>query len=239
MSTCGFGSFCRLLCLLGFAALAPVVLASPAAAQSPAIASRWSGTYYYPDGSASVPFEMQLDVRGATFSGRTREPATFGDGSSSELYANIYGSVSGNRVSFTKTYDGTGGVSHSVYYEGRLSADGTRMEGTWEIEWSGRFDAVALDPPPKPAVGPVCDECGRALVREVETGLGFSQMLPSYVLQALINYGNCADRAVDQCRSNCWYYSLAEALPRCDHFDDAGYRACVDQTARGVRISCE
>lgn len=63
------------------------------------------------------------------------------DGAPPTLFASLEGRGDAVSVRFTKTYDGTGGWSHAVAYDGRLSADATEIEGRWTIrqEISGRF----------------------------------------------------------------------------------------------------
>ena len=116
-------------------------------ADAESIAPDWQGNYYYTAGNrhAHVPFTMHLQIDGQTISGRTTEPATFGDGSSAELYADISGRISGTALTFTKTYDGTGGVNHSVQYLGTISANGARMSGSWNIgDFGGSFRATPV-----------------------------------------------------------------------------------------------
>jgi hypothetical protein len=105
-------------------------------------AHHYKGFYYYPDNRKAVPFTMDLRIDGAgEVTGRAKEPATFGNGTSSYLYANIVGSIDGNHVFFTKTYDGTGGVTHSVQYQGTIDRDGS-ISGSWRIgDVGGGFDA--------------------------------------------------------------------------------------------------
>jgi len=65
------------------------------------------------------------------------------------LFANLRGTVSGKAITFTKTYDGTGGVSHSVFYQGTISSDGRSMSGRWNIgTFGGTFSAVATSRAP-------------------------------------------------------------------------------------------
>ena len=98
----------------------------------------WSGRYFYgKNNRQSVPFELDLKHEGTTISGRITEPRTFGNPTSNELYATIFGSVEWDgSVRFTKTYDGTAGVSHSVEYVGLLkgSGDWREITGTWRIK---------------------------------------------------------------------------------------------------------
>lgn len=111
--------------------------------------STWSGRYDYQDGKPGAPFTLTINSSGSNFSGGTSEPATFGDGSSSTLTANVAGSVNGNQVSFVKTYDGSGGQHHSIQYNGTLSADGRSISGRWNIgpNWSGPFSAQLTSAP--------------------------------------------------------------------------------------------
>lgn len=103
------------------------------------LAHSWQGHYYYQDSRAPVPFQWQLQSSGATFTGRSTEPATFGSGSSQDLYANIVGSIKGSAVSFIKRYTGSNGVTHAVEYNGWISADGSTMWGTWRVTDSTGF----------------------------------------------------------------------------------------------------
>jgi hypothetical protein len=131
------------LCLL-----CGLVMSGLAIAQNANIATDWNGAYYYPSGDkrSPVPFTLKIQVNGNSFTGRTTEPATFGNGTSSQLFANVSGSVTGAGINFVKTYDGTGGVSHSVQYRGTISADGTSMNGAWNIgSFSGRFSATGTN----------------------------------------------------------------------------------------------
>jgi hypothetical protein len=133
---------------IGFVATtALVLLVFVTAATAQSLATQWQGAYAYADKRAPVPFTLQLQQNQNSISGRTTEPATFGNHSSPNLYANIVGNVSGSNISFTKTYDGTGGVSHSVAYSGTLSADGRSMSGTWRVGTAaGSFQATAVSP---------------------------------------------------------------------------------------------
>lgn len=110
-----------------------------------AIEGVWRGWYHYPnDSQPRVPFELSVTATNRNaFEASLREPNTFGDASSQELFADATGVVAPDGVvSFTKTYDGSGGVSHSVNYNGRLSADGQEVIGSWSIPGSGtgRFE---------------------------------------------------------------------------------------------------
>jgi hypothetical protein len=130
--------------LLAAATLA-LVAGAGLAQDAAALAGTWNGRYSYQSsaGRQEVPFKLELTVRRTSLSGRMTEPATFGDNSSPNLYANVVGIVEGRRVRLIKTYDGTGGQTHSVYYEGVLDPGSTTLSGSWIISdrGSGEFRA--------------------------------------------------------------------------------------------------
>ena len=100
----------------------------------------WNGLFSYPDLFEPTSFVAILIEQGARFSGTTHETCTRGPNLGSLLYATIEGHREGAAVSFIKTYDGTGGWTHSVAYEGLLNGDGTEIEGRWKTSgWSGKF----------------------------------------------------------------------------------------------------
>jgi hypothetical protein len=96
----------------------------------------WHGEYWGGLNARPVNFSLSVRLYGSDCRGRTEEPNTFGHRSAPKLYANIVCRLGGGgrrRLVFTKTYDGTGGQSHSVEYEGEISLDGRRIMGTWRI----------------------------------------------------------------------------------------------------------
>lgn len=94
-------------------------------------ATVWNGVYAYDNAQPPVHFTMTVTTKGKTMTGRLEEPATFGDGTSDKLFADISGTMFGFKVSFKKKYDGTGGQTHTVDYRGTV--DGKTMFGTWEV----------------------------------------------------------------------------------------------------------
>jgi len=109
----------------------------------------WRGYYRYSPRSSNAPVEfvLRLKVQDGAVTGTTVEPRTFGKGPSEYLYANIRGQVTPEgRLSFTKSYDGTGGVSHSVKYTGWLDLDARRITGEWVISSTrGSFDLAFVE----------------------------------------------------------------------------------------------
>jgi len=101
----------------------------------------WHGLYSYPAFLEPIFFVATLIASGPTFTGATHEAAIGQTGAPLTLFANLSGSQTGASVEFLKTYDGTGGWTHSVNYAGELNSDGSEIEGTWRIanQWSGRF----------------------------------------------------------------------------------------------------
>jgi Caspase domain len=113
--------------------------APPLAAPAPLggnISGVWKGTYSYSNGNQPpVNFTVSFGPNGC--SGRSEEPNTFGNKSAPKLFANLSCSdpalVPGRLMTINKTYDGTGGVSHSVIYSGTVSADMHTISGRWAV----------------------------------------------------------------------------------------------------------
>jgi hypothetical protein len=106
----------------------------------------WQGKYFYTNATPPVTFELKItSQQGQDFTGRTTESATFGTKPCSFLYATITGRVVGNSIQFTKTYDGTCGQKHSVYYSGIIDQNAQNIWGSWKIgeDATGMFTAEA------------------------------------------------------------------------------------------------
>lgn len=101
----------------------------------------WHGLYSYERFREPVYFVATLIDSGSFVSGTTHESEIGERGAPLTLFAAIEGASAEGDVDFTKTYDGSGGWAHSVAYDGRLSADGTEVEGRWTIgrQAAGRF----------------------------------------------------------------------------------------------------
>jgi hypothetical protein len=102
----------------------------------------WHGLYSYDLAMAPVYFVATLMSGGSWISGTSHEAANEIVGQALTLFAALDGSFDGAKVSFIKTYDGSGGWSHSVPYVGKLSPDGTEIEGRWEIIEAGYLPAT-------------------------------------------------------------------------------------------------
>jgi hypothetical protein len=105
----------------------------------------WDGLYRYPAGikTPESAFTAVLLDGGGPLSGTIHETMKLG---THDIPASAFleGRVAGSAVNFLKTYDGAGGQSHSVTYDGTLSADGHEIEGQWRIHadfgvMTGRF----------------------------------------------------------------------------------------------------
>jgi hypothetical protein len=103
----------------------------------------WRGTYHYPGGGQQpVNFDLVLLQDGKDVVAVIKEPNTFGSRPGPFLAAVCRGSFDGQeqKLTFTKTYDGTLGPNHDVQYAGKLSQDGNKFDGTWDIGgFSGTF----------------------------------------------------------------------------------------------------
>ena len=102
-----------------------------------ALSGVWVGYYGYDGGvPEEVEFQMKLTPIGQNFNATTVEINTFGDRNTWFLTANVVGSVGpAGGIRFTKTYDGTGGQTHSVQYEGVLRD--RCITGRWAIAAAG------------------------------------------------------------------------------------------------------
>jgi hypothetical protein len=100
----------------------------------------WQGLYSYPAAVAPVPFTATVLESGAWVSGAVHEVA-YDEYGVAEVFSTLLGKRAGARLTFTKTYDGAAGWEHDVFYAGKLSVDGSEVEGTWTLpgEFSGRF----------------------------------------------------------------------------------------------------
>ncbi|RDJ25049.1 hypothetical protein DWF00_17765 [Bosea caraganae] len=110
-------------------------------ARSSNLTGVWHGLYTYQAAREPIYFMATLIESGAWLTGSTHESEVGLSGAPLTLFAMLEGTRDEASVRFTKTYDGTGGWSHSVVYDGALSADATEIEGRWTIrrEASGRF----------------------------------------------------------------------------------------------------
>jgi hypothetical protein len=97
----------------------------------------WHGLYSYDLAIAPVYFVATLMGGKGWINGTSHEAANEIEGQVLTLFAAIEGSTNASAVTFVKTYDGTGGWSHSVPYSGTLAPDGLEIEGTWEIKEAG------------------------------------------------------------------------------------------------------
>lgn len=96
----------------------------------------WDGLYSYTlSAQLESCFTAVLLQTGGGFSGMIHETMRrhMGDVAAN---AAVEGMLDGKAVRFTKAYDGSGGQSHSVLYEGRLSGD--EIEGVWSVPQDGR-----------------------------------------------------------------------------------------------------
>ena len=115
----------------------------------------WTGEYSYDAvNGVSVSFQAELSLLGAILSGNTTEQNTFDEQAGQILIAELFGKVSGQDISFTKTYSNSPMGKDKVLYKGVVSNDGKSITGTWTIAgmWNGSFKmtkAIEQKPSPK------------------------------------------------------------------------------------------
>lgn len=102
----------------------------------------WSGAYRYPnDAGPETVFNVRIEEHGGAFTGDMQEPNLMHPGASAVASADIEGTRTGSSVTFTKFYNGSGGMNHAVRYDGEVNDALNRVQGTWTIPqvWSGTF----------------------------------------------------------------------------------------------------
>jgi len=130
----------KALAVAGMLAFAP---AAHAQSQTVDLTGVWQGAYWSGEGAATL-FQVTFDdgAPGGDFTASVIEPNTFGNNTAHFLQATVQGSVSDGRLSMLKTYDGTGGVSHAVAYNGVVLSE-RRIVGIWNVQGgSGQFEIV-------------------------------------------------------------------------------------------------
>ena len=114
-------------------------------ARNDALTGSWHGTYGYSDARPPVRFLFQANIAGNVIRGRISEPNTFGTPGVPYLFANVYGTISGDTIQFTKTYDGTGGQSHAVQYYGRINRASKQITGSWSLSGASGSFTMSLE----------------------------------------------------------------------------------------------
>src|SRR5512138_1103890 len=95
----------------------------------------WHGLYSYGQRPGSVSFVATLIESGSSLSGSTHEPCIGDHCPADTLYATLAGSRQDSAIAFVKTYETAGQFFQDpVAYDGTLSADGTEIEGVWNIQ---------------------------------------------------------------------------------------------------------
>jgi hypothetical protein len=110
-------------------------------AEEPKLTGVWHGLYTYLSHAEPVYFVATIIAHGDHFSGLTHEAQVGRSGAPLALHASVEGTVDGNQVNFKKSYDGSGGWTHSLMYFGQLNGERTEIEGQWVFPtgWNGRF----------------------------------------------------------------------------------------------------
>jgi hypothetical protein len=108
------------------------------------ITGDWAGGYISSDGADVNTFNVKLRQTGGTISGTIYEVNAFGDTTRALFLTSTFsGTIANRQVRFTKTYDGSGGASHSVVYTGTLEPNNRRIRGTFNAGGAtGTFEMV-------------------------------------------------------------------------------------------------
>ncbi len=102
----------------------------------------WTGEYAYDSiAGMRVEFKAELKQMGLEVSGNTTENNTFAENCGPILIAELIGQVSGQNMSFTKTYMNGPPGQAKISYSGSISEDGKHISGSWTMMkmWTGSF----------------------------------------------------------------------------------------------------
>lgn len=108
---------------------------------------RWAGTYFYPSQGEPVPFVATLTLADdGALRGAIREPNSFSEALVPCLDSEVDGHVDARGVvGFEKRYNGRGGVSHAVRYDGMFVRDAGAVLGGWMIDGASGPFALHVD----------------------------------------------------------------------------------------------
>ncbi len=100
------------------------------------LSGAWTGVYDYDDPSREpVGFTATLTDIGGVLWGAVSERNSFALIEATELAASVSGMRSLREVTFTKEYQGdVPGGEETIFYVGRLTENGKRIEGEWHIK---------------------------------------------------------------------------------------------------------
>lgn len=94
----------------------------------------WTGHYYYAtSGAPKVEFQAELEQIGDVLYGNITEQNTFDPFAGQILIAELVGTVSGMRVTFSKSYMNAGNRLQKIQYQGAISSDENEIAGRWAI----------------------------------------------------------------------------------------------------------
>lgn len=91
----------------------------------------WYGRYISRVDAQENGFIAVIEEVGGAFSGTITEPDDEGGGGIRR--AIVSGQRTGQALYFTKQY--VGRWDHAVRYSGRIDGEGTRANGTWNVDW--------------------------------------------------------------------------------------------------------
>ena len=84
-----------------------------------------------------------------------------------------------------------------------------------------------------------CSACNKALINDVDYGLGSSARIRTYVSQSLRKYENCLASIMPGCKRTCEYQFYDKVEVACNNKPtNSSFKACVETMVRGVRSAC-
>lgn len=88
------------------------------------VSGSWLGNYYYERTAQGYGFEAVFVEMNGSVEGSILDDGRLGE-------AHVFGSFAAPHLCFAKKYDK--GTMHVVEYQGELSEDGKKLQGTWQI----------------------------------------------------------------------------------------------------------
>src|SRR3954451_22661810 len=110
----------------------------------------WDGTFVQPQ-VGMVTFLATLIESADALGGNVTEPCMLPDCPLRTHNASIAGHRSGSAVSFVKRYEPSGYGYDTVFYEGRVNAEATEIDGQWRLPGNALSGTFLMVRSTKPA----------------------------------------------------------------------------------------
>jgi hypothetical protein len=124
----------------------------------------WHGTFVQPN-VGMVTFLATLIESGGALGGNVSEPCMLPDCPMRTHNASIAGHRSGSAVSLVKRYEPPGYGYDTVFYEGRVNAEATEIDGRWRLPGNAVSGTFLMVRSGKPAQAVITEQQTEAPAR--------------------------------------------------------------------------